>query len=63
MTLSILPEHHIAHMDQSPAVAHIHFRDESGMLRFIADNAANIRSKFERWTADWTPMLTVTASR
>lgn len=63
MTLSLLPDHHILNMHQEPAVAHIHFRDESGMQRFKQDNRLAIRSMFERWTVDWEPMLTVTAAR
>ncbi len=63
MTLSILPEHGIRDLLQEPSVAHIHFANESGMRRFIADNRQAIRSMIERWDVNWTPMLTITATR
>lgn len=61
MTLSILPEHAIRDMRQEPAVAHIHFANETGMRRFLDDNRKAIRSVIERWSADWEPMVTITA--
>lgn len=63
MTLIHKPEHGIIHEHVEPAVAHIHFRNEDGMRRFIEDNRQYIKSLFERWSVDWQPMLTVTAAR
>lgn len=63
MTLIHKPEHGIIRCDEQPAVAHIHFRNEDGMRRFIEDNRRSIKSLFERWSVDWQPMLTVTAAR
>lgn len=61
MTLQIKPEHNVVSMHQEPRVTHIHFRNEAGERRFIDDNRAAIKSLYERWNADWEPMLTVTA--
>lgn len=63
MTLTQLPEHGIKHAHIEPAVAHITFANELGMLLFTADNRKAIRTQFVRWTVDWEPMLTITAVR
>lgn len=63
MTLNIRASHEIRSLHEEPAVAHIHFRNEAGMIRFIADNRRAIKSLYERWTVDWEPLLTITAAR
>lgn len=63
MTLHIAANHDIRTMHEEPAVAHIHFRTEDGMRNFIEDNRRSIKSLYERWTADWEPLLTITAAR
>lgn len=63
MTLTHKPEHGIIRCDEQPAVAHIHFRNEDGMRRFIDDNKQSIKGEHVRWSVDWEPMLTITAAR
>lgn len=61
MTLLHKPEHEIRTTLEEQRVAHFTFATETGMRRFIDDNRASIRTMVERWSVDWTPMLTVTA--
>lgn len=63
MTLTIHANHDIRSLHEEPAVAHIHFHNEDGKDRFLADNRRNIKSVYETWSVDWEPMLTVTAKR
>lgn len=61
MTLTIHASHDIRTMHEEPAVAHIQFRTEDGMERFLSDNRRNVKTVVETWTVDWEPLLTITA--
>ncbi len=60
MTIDQKPEHGIKCAHIEPAVAHITFANELGMLLFLADNRQNIGMKIERWNVDFLPELTIT---
>lgn len=63
MTLTIAADHDIRAMHEEPAVTHIQFRTEDGMMRFLACNRTRIKSVYETWNVDWEPVLTITAKR